>query len=63
MSDLFHRTLQDLIKGVRTHKKELSTFISQAIAEIKTELKSMDPTLKAEAVSMYSNMLLYEEFI
>ena len=50
MSDLFHRTLQDLIKGVRTHKKDLSTFISQAIAEIKNELKATDPTLKAEAV-------------
>lgn len=52
MSDpLFQKTLQDLVKGIRSHKKDPSAYISQAIAEIKTELKSIDPYLKAEAVS------------
>lgn len=47
---IFQRSLQDLIKGIRTHKKDPSAFISQTIAEIKTELRSTDPFLKAEAV-------------
>jgi AP-3 complex subunit delta len=52
MSDpIFQKTLQDLVKGIRSHKKDPSAYISQAIAEIKTELKSNDPFLKSEAVS------------
>jgi AP-3 complex subunit delta-1 len=52
MSDpIFQRSLQDLIKGIRSHKRDPSSFISQAMAEIKSELKCTDPFLKAEAVS------------
>ena len=47
---VFQRSMQDLIKGIRSHKKDTSEFISLAIAEIKTELKSTDPFLKAEAL-------------
>ena len=47
---IFQNTLQDLVKGIRSHKKDLSTFISQQIADIKNELKSTDPHIKAEAV-------------
>lgn len=47
---LFQKSLQDLIKGIRSHKKDPSAFISKAIAEIKDELRSSDPYLKAEAV-------------
>ncbi len=46
----FQRTLQDLIKGIRNHKKDPSGFISQSIVEIKNELKLIDPFIKAEAV-------------
>lgn len=47
---LFQKSLQDLIKGIRSHKKDPSAFISKAIAEIKDELRSSDAYLKAEAV-------------
>jgi AP-3 complex subunit delta-1 len=47
---MFQKTLQDLVKGIRNQKKDGSSFISEAIAEIKAELKSTDPYTKAEAV-------------
>lgn len=47
---IFQKSLQDLVKAIRAHKKDPSAFISQAIAEIKTELKTTDPFLKSEAV-------------
>ena len=47
---VFQKSMQDLIKGIRSHKKDTSEFISLAIAEIKSELKSTDPFLKAEAL-------------
>lgn len=52
MSDvpIFQTTLQDLIKGIRSNKKDSSSFISKEIADIKTELKCTDPFIKAEAV-------------
>ena len=51
MSDpIFQKGLQDLIKGIRSHKKDPSAFISQAMASIKIELRSTDPFLKTEAV-------------
>ena len=54
MSDpIFQRGLQDLIKGIRSHKKDPSAFISQAMASIKIELRSTDPFLKTEAVSFW----------
>lgn len=54
MSDpIFQRGLQDLIKGIRSHKRDPSAFISQAIAEIKSELSSTDPVIKAEAVIIF----------
>ena len=48
---IFQKNLQDLVKGIRNHKRDLSLYISQAVAEIKTELKSTDLFSKAEAVS------------
>ncbi len=52
MSDpIFQRSLQDLIKGIRSHRKDPAAFVSQAMAEIKAELRSTDAFLKAEAVS------------
>eukprot|EP00981_Chlorochromonas_danica_P013206 scaffold5974_cov158-Ochromonas_danica.AAC.7 len=55
MSDpIFQRTLQDLVKGIRSHKKDTSSFISQAIVDIKNELKSTDPFIKAEAMNGFN---------
>ena len=48
---IFQKTLQDLVKGIRLHKNDYSTYISQTIAEAKNELKSTDTFLKSEAVS------------
>lgn len=47
---IFQKSLQDLVKGIRSNKRDSTSFISQAIAEIKTELKSVDQYVKAEAV-------------
>ena len=47
---IFQKSLQDLIKGIRTHRKDPSAFISQSIADIKIELRSTDAFLKAEAI-------------
>ncbi len=62
MSDpIFQNTLQDLVKGIRSHKKDPSIYISQQIADIKVELKSTDVYLKAEAVGfLFSIPLFYE---
>lgn len=54
---VFQKTLHDLVKGIRAHKKDPSLFISQAIAEIKQELKSNDPFVKAQAVRAGSGVL------
>lgn len=54
MSDvLFHKSLQDLVKGIRSHRRDASAFISQHMVEIKAELRSTDISIKAEAVSRY----------
>ena len=47
---IFQKTLQDLVKGIRSHKTDPSSYISQAISDSKNELKSTDAFLKAEAV-------------
>eukprot|EP01038_Epipyxis_sp_PR26KG_P013128 gene13128-17595_t len=62
MSDpIFQKGLQDLIKGIRANKRDLSPYISQSIAEIKQELRSTDSFIKAEAVRKltYLQMLGY----
>lgn len=47
---MWERTLQDLIRGLRANKKDESKFISKAVDEIRTEIKSEDMELKAGAV-------------
>jgi AP-3 complex subunit delta-1 len=49
---LYQKSLQDLVKGIRANKKDPSAFISLTIAEIKQELKSPDPRVKAQAVNI-----------
>lgn len=56
MSDpIFQKSLEDLVKGIRANKRDVSLYISQHIAEIKQELRSTDPFLKAEAVGFLLN--------
>lgn len=54
--------MQDLIRGLRANKKDESKFISQAIAEIRQEVKSKDMELKAAAVLKltYLDMMGYD---
>ncbi|GLE02153.1 hypothetical protein PINS_up010991 [Pythium insidiosum] len=47
---MFEKNLQDLVKGIRSAKGDVNIYISQCLQEIKNELKSTDPFLKAEAV-------------
>lgn len=48
---MFEKTLQDLVKGIRSHKRDPSAFISQSIQEIKQELRSTDPFVKGQVGS------------
>uniref|UniRef100_A0A7S3Y2N8 AP-3 complex subunit delta n=1 Tax=Heterosigma akashiwo TaxID=2829 RepID=A0A7S3Y2N8_HETAK len=59
---MFEKSLQDLVKGIRTHKRDPGPFISQAISEIKQELKSKDDFLKGQAIRKltYLQMLGYD---
>jgi hypothetical protein len=59
---LFQKSLQDLVKGIRTHKRDPSAFISQGIAEIKQELKTTDPFVKAQAVCGLLHLLARTNF-
>lgn len=45
---MFEKSLQDLVKGIRSHKRDPSAFISQAIQEIKLELRSTDVFVKSQ---------------
>ncbi|KAK4684068.1 hypothetical protein P7C73_g6139, partial [Tremellales sp. Uapishka_1] len=61
---MFERTLQDLIRGLRAHKAsskaQEDAFISEAMGEIREELKGKDMALKAEGVlKMCYLMMLY----
>ncbi|KAG5654164.1 hypothetical protein H0H81_006876 [Sphagnurus paluster] len=59
---MWERTLQDLIRGLRANKKDESKFISKAVEEIRSEIKSDDMELKAGAVLKltYLDMLGYD---
>ena len=47
---MFEKTLTDLVTGIRGHKRDTALFISQNIAEIKTELRSPDLFTKSNAL-------------
>jgi AP-3 complex subunit delta-1 len=51
---MWERSLQDLIRGLRSHKNsskaELDAFLEEVMAEIRAELKGKDMELKAEGV-------------
>ena len=47
---LFQKSLQDLVKGIRSHKRDASSFVSESIAEIKLELRSCDAFVKSQAI-------------
>uniref|UniRef100_M4B8K3 AP-3 complex subunit delta n=1 Tax=Hyaloperonospora arabidopsidis (strain Emoy2) TaxID=559515 RepID=M4B8K3_HYAAE len=59
---MFEKNLQDLVKGIRSTKGDVTNYVSQALQEIKTELRSTDPFIKAQAVRKltYLHMLGYD---
>jgi AP-3 complex subunit delta-1 len=58
---MFEKTLSDVVKGIRASKRDTALFISQCIAEIKTEINSSDMFVKANALQKltFLNMLGY----
>ena len=54
MENLFQRTLEDLIKGMRLQLIGESTFISKATEEIRREIKSTDQHTKSTALHKLS---------
>ena len=61
-TDTFPSPPQDLVKGIRNHKSDQAAYISKCLSEIRDELKTTSPKLKAQAVSklMYLQMLGYD---
>jgi AP-3 complex subunit delta-1 len=47
---MFELSLLDLVKGVRANPEQEEVFIAGALKEIKNELKSQYPDIKAQAV-------------
>ncbi len=54
---MFEKSLQDLVKGIRSHKRDPSAFISQSIQELKQELKNVDPFIKAQVRASFPSVL------
>lgn len=54
MENLFQRTLDDLVKGLRLQLIGESAFISKAMDEIRREIKSTDPQTKSTALQKLS---------
>ncbi|PIL31329.1 hypothetical protein GSI_06027 [Ganoderma sinense ZZ0214-1] len=59
---MWERTLQDLIRGLRANKQDENKFISQAVDEIRKEIKDKDMEIKAAAILKltYLHMLGYD---
>jgi len=47
---MFEKTLTDVVKGIRASKRDTGLYISQCIAEIKTEINSSDMFVKANGL-------------
>jgi AP-3 complex subunit delta-1 len=47
---MFEKTLSDIVKGIRASKRDTALYISQCIAEIKTEISSPDMFVKSNAL-------------
>eukprot|EP01064_Diplonema_japonicum_P009655 TRINITY_DN1712_c0_g2_i1.p1 TRINITY_DN1712_c0_g2~~TRINITY_DN1712_c0_g2_i1.p1 ORF type:complete len:1237 (+),score=417.36 TRINITY_DN1712_c0_g2_i1:40-3750(+) len=60
-TQLFQKSLPDLVKGIRKHKKNEQEFIQKSIQEIKDELKHRDIHVKVIAVQKmtYLHMIGY----
>lgn len=50
METMFKKSLADLVRGIRSHKKNEAPYISKCLQEIKEELRSNNFELKAIAI-------------
>ncbi|CAO3581359.1 unnamed protein product [Absidia cylindrospora] len=59
---MFEKSLTDLIRGIRANKKNEQKYISVCLQEIRNEVKTNDPDIKAMAVAKltYLQMLGYD---
>lgn len=62
LQGLMQKSLTDLVRGIRSHKKDESAYIASCIQEIKEELKSTNMNMKATAVQKitYLKMLGFD---
>eukprot|EP00954_Amorphochlora_amoebiformis_P019202 1331088-Amorphochlora_amoeboformis.AAC.2 len=59
---MFNKSLQDVVKGIRTNKHNLGPYISGVISEIKTELTANDDDTKGlRFLSLFSSFSLSPE--
>ena len=49
-STLFQQSLQDLVKGIRAHRRDEEEYVRGKVAEIAEECRSSDVTKKTTAV-------------
>eukprot|EP00501_MAST-03F_sp_TOSAG23-6_P000065 GSMAST32.ASY1.ANO1.66.1 assembled CDS len=47
---MFEKSLHDLVKGIRSHKRDVSGYIDKCLSEIKVELRTTNPKLKVQAI-------------
>lgn len=47
---MFEKTLPDIVKGIRSHKKDPDAYLQRVLGEIREEVKSADQKIKAQAV-------------
>jgi AP-3 complex subunit delta len=58
MDSFFSKSLQDVVKGIRSNKRDPKPFISGVIAECKKELREADPFVKANAIRKLTYLLM-----
>lgn len=51
IGQIFDKNLQDLVRGIRSHKENEAKYISECIDEIKNELKLDNLAIKSNAIS------------
>jgi AP-3 complex subunit delta len=56
---MFEKTLNELIKGIRSHKGSEAKYIDSSIGDCRKEIKSKDAAVKAQAILKLAYVCLY----
>lgn len=56
---LFQQSLQDLVKGIRAHRRDEDEFVRSKLAEIAEECRGSDKTKKTTAVLKLTHVCQY----